>query len=199
MKSSLQNLLILVLTGFLGASFASAQALGTKKNLVATTPSSSPIVQPMDLVQMVVALSIVAALVKWVLPKIIGRLGRRISTPVGSSIRLEESASFGGGQLQIVTVRGKSLLLCVATTGVSCLADLTNTNECANAEAPVFFDILDKADPTNAVVTTSELEEEPSMSMVDALALIASAKGRIGTTEITDSPLDRLNRLTGSA
>lgn len=195
--SSFPRFLTVALSIAIGASPALTQSLGTKKDPVSTaTTSSSPIVQPLDLIQMVVALAIVAALIKWVLPRVIGRLGRRISTPVGSTIKLEESASFGGGQLQIVTVRERTLLLCVATSGVSCLADLTKADQASRVEHPVFMDILDNADPTNAVVTTMEPEED-AMSMDDALALIAAAKNRIEPTTAPDSPLDRLNRLTG--
>ena len=185
---------------FVAAPFAAhGQQLGTKKDIVTETKSASgPIVQPMDLIQMVVALAIVAGLVKWVLPKVIGRLGRRISTPVGSTISLEESATFGGGQLQIVSVRGRTLLLCVATSGVTCLADLSEPPSTRQPEEPVFFDILDQADPTKAIVTTAPEEDEATegMSMDDAMALIAAAQSRI-EAPVTESPLDRLNRLTG--
>lgn len=179
------------------ASLSFAQDLGTKRDPVSSAPASTgPIVRPTDLIQMLIALAVVGFLVKWAIPKVIGRLGRRIATPVGSTINLEESASFGGGQLQIVTVRGKTLLLCVATTGVTCLADLTDQGQ-APVQEPVFFDILESADPTKAVVTTlpGEDDEDPAMSMDDAMALIAAAKSRIEAP--TESPLDRLNRLTG--
>ena len=176
-----------------------SQALGTKKDISTsasvTTSTTGPIVQPMDLAQMLVALLIVGVLLKWLLPKAIARLGRKISTPIGSTITLEESASFGGGQLQIVTVRGKTLLLCVATTGVTCLADLSETEEQKQAKQPAFFDILDSADPANAVVTTSDEDE---MSMDDAIALIKSTQTRLETVATNETPLDRLNRLTGS-
>jgi len=179
---------------------ASAQGLGTKKDLSTGNASpAGPIVQPMDMIQMVLALCIVAAIIKWVLPKAIARLGKRITTPLGSTINLEESAAFGGGQLQIVTVRGKTLLLCVATSGVTCLADLTEPTNAPKVEAPVFFDVLDNADPTKAVVTADvEADEEGGMSMDDAISLISATQSRILGHPENEGPLDRLNRLTGS-
>ena len=178
----------------------SAQSLGTKKDLSTGNASpAGPIVQPMDMVQMVLALCIVAAIIKWVLPKAIARMGKRITTPLGSTINLEESAAFGGGQLQIVTVRGKTLLLCVATSGVTCLADLTEPTAAPNVEPPAFFDVLDSADPTKAVVTADTGgTEEGEMSMEDAISLISATQSRILGHPENEGPLDRLNRLTGS-
>lgn len=179
-----------------------AQELGTKKDL-ATKPTTAeqPLVQPMDLLQMLVALLIVGALVKWVLPKVIGKLGRRLSTPVGSSITVEESASFGAGQLQIVTARGRTLLLCVTGQGVNCLADLTVQDNAPQSQKDAFIDFLDNADPSKAVCAVAPDEtvsEEASMSMDDAIKLIAGAQAKIMGEENEPSALDRLNRLTGT-
>jgi flagellar biogenesis protein FliO len=181
------------------AVFAFGQSLGTKRDIATGTGSGSgPIVQPMDLVQMLVAVALVGALVKWVLPKAVAKLGRRISTPVGSTIELEESASFGGGQLQIVSVRGRTLLLCVASTGVTCLADLTEATAAAGSLEPAFFDVLDSSDPARAVVSADAPEsDEEGMSMDEAVALISTARSRTFEQPASD-PLDRLNRLTGT-
>lgn len=120
-----------------------AQGLGTKPNLVVESPKSSG-VGAMDLVQMVVALAIVFVLLKWALPKVVARMNKKLSTKEGSSISIEESASFGGGNLQIVSARGRTLLLCVSQSGVSCLADLTEAQP-AKKEQPAFFELVDRA------------------------------------------------------
>ncbi|MBL8065375.1 MAG: flagellar biosynthetic protein FliO [Chthonomonadaceae bacterium] len=175
------------------AHVAIAQSLGTKKDIATSKPTASgPIVQPMDLIQMVVALAVVGFLVKWLVPKAVAFFGKRITTPIGSTIRLEESATFGGGQLQVVTVRGKALLLSVSSGGVSFLADLTE--EAPVNDPPLFMDVLDQADPTNAIV--SEEPEEEEMSISEAIAMIQAAKEK-SQSQSVDDKLDRLNRLMG--
>lgn len=171
-----------------------AQSLGTKKDVVSSATNTSPIVQPGDLFQMVIALVIVGALVKWILPKMVTKLSRRVSTPLGSSIKVEETATIGANQLQVVTVRGRTLLLGLTTSGVNCLADLTVPSKAP--DQPAFFDVLDAADPNKAFVTEAPDVDNEDMSMQDAMDLIAAAQSRIHEG---DSPLDRLNRLTGLA
>lgn len=124
-------------------SFAQESGIGTKPDLVVTTPPNAGGVGAWDLVQMVVALAIVFALLKWALPKVVSRMNKKLSTKGSSSITVEESASFGGGNLQIVTARGRTLLLCVSQSGVSCLADLTADKP--KKEEPAFFEMVDKA------------------------------------------------------
>ena len=127
------------------ASLCAAQGneLGTKANIVSSAPRGSSVVNGWDLVQMVVALAIVFALLKWALPKVVARMNKRLVTKAGSSISIEESASFGGGNLQIVSARGKTLLLCVSQNGVTCLADLTAPGR--PKEEPAFFELVDQA------------------------------------------------------
>lgn len=171
-----------------------AQSLGTKKDVIAATKQTSvPATQPMDLLQMLVAVVIVGFLVKWLVPKAIAKMGKRLTTPVGSAITLEESATFGGGLLQVVTVRNKSLLLSVASSGVTCLADLTQQKP-PEDEQPAFFEMVDRANPANAIVTEILEEEEPEMSMDEALQLISNAKQKGEATNSEDG-LERLNRL----
>lgn len=117
--------------------------MGTKPDIVVQQPPASS-VGPWDLAQMVVALAIVFALLKWALPKVVARMNKRLVTKAGSSITVEESASFGGGNLQIVNARGRTLLICVTPSAVSCLADLTHAPQTENAE-PAFFEMVDKA------------------------------------------------------
>jgi flagellar biogenesis protein FliO len=120
-----------------------AQGLGAKPDLVVPTTNASG-VGLVDLLQMVVALAIVFALLKWALPKVVAKMNKRLSAKDGSSITVEESASFGGGSLQIVTARGRTLLLCVAQSGVTCLADLTGPAP-KHDDQPAFFELVDRA------------------------------------------------------
>jgi len=122
---------------------AQDEALGTKADIVARAPQGSSVVNGWDLVQMVVALAVVFALLKWALPKVVARMNKRLVTKDGSSISIEESASFGGGNLQIVSARGRTLLLCVSQSGVTCLADLTSSDK--PKDHPAFFELVDKA------------------------------------------------------
>lgn len=137
----------------LGSSvMAFGQDLGTKTDLVVNAPQSGPAVSGWDMVQMIVALAIVFALLKWGLPKVVNKMNRRVVTKDGSSITVEESASFGGGSLQIITARGRTLLLCVSQSGVNCLADLTPEEK--PKEEPAFFEMVDKA-----VVETNDKDQ----------------------------------------
>lgn len=131
---------------------AFAQDLGTKSDIVVKSPQAGPVVSGWDMVQMLVALGIVFALLKWALPKLVNKLNRRVVVKGGSSISVEESASFGGGSLQIVTARGRTLLLCVSQSGVTCLAELTPTEPAKEESA--FFEMVDKA-----VVTVDDKDQ----------------------------------------
>jgi flagellar biogenesis protein FliO len=122
---------------------AQGESLGTKADIVTSAPRGSSVVNGWDLVQMVVALAVVFALLKWALPKVVARMNKRLVTKAGSSISIEESASFGGGNLQIVSARGRTLLLCVSQNGVTCLADLTEQK--GHKEEPAFFELVDQA------------------------------------------------------
>jgi flagellar biogenesis protein FliO len=161
-------------------------AQATKPDMVAKAPASP--VPVLDLLQMLVALGVVFALVKWGLPKVVAKMGARLSTPVGSAISVEESAAFGGGQLSVVSVRGRTLLLAVSPQGVTCLADLTEQPSPA-PEQPAFFEVLDSADPAKAVVHEPE---EGAMSMDEALSLISTAKDRLASQAAARERLDRI-------
>ncbi|MFI5386451.1 MAG: hypothetical protein ACHQ50_10065 [Fimbriimonadales bacterium] len=80
--------------------------LGTKP-----TPIAGPIQTDsggaglMSFLQMMIALGIVLVLLKFVMPKLVTKLNKRIVTKAGSEIRIEESAAFAGGSLYIVTAK----------------------------------------------------------------------------------------------
>ncbi len=188
--------------GLMLPAMALAQSLGTKTDIKTQDSNvGQPIVQPMDMIQMIAAVVIVGLLIKWVLPKIVGKFGKRMSTPLGSIIEVQESIPFGAGQLQIIQVRNKSLLLCVTATGANLIADLTETeskDHCANPPE-AFFDMLDRASEKEdlAIADSDENESDSGLSMADAIALIEQAKTRINKNTQDSDPLDRLNRLTG--
>lgn len=77
------------------------------------------------LAQMVLALAIVAFLLKWVLPRIAGKFTKKLVASPEGGIQVEESAQFAGGSLYIISARGKSLLVSVAGTNITTLSDLS--------------------------------------------------------------------------
>jgi flagellar biogenesis protein FliO len=108
-----------------GLAVAGEGPLGTRSDTVSTSFSNSSTGGAMPLVQMGIALAIVYGLLKWALPRLAGKVGKKLVTNINGGIKVEESASFAGGSLYVVHARKKTLLLCVGTQGVQCLADLT--------------------------------------------------------------------------
>jgi hypothetical protein len=152
------NRLFVILAGSVLAATAFGDQTGfagtkTGGDYGATTASSG--VGFGALVQMVVALVIVAVLLRTVLPKIAGKLTKKLVAPTTSGLVIEESAQFAGGNLYVVSVRGKTMLLSATTQGVQHLADLTATPEPAKQDP--FVAILEKAENTPAE-SEAELE-----------------------------------------
>lgn len=110
-------------------SVASADPLGTRPS--PASYDASPVGFG-PIVQMLFALALVGAGIKFALPALMKRFGGRISTQTNGTIRIEESAAFPGGRLYVVEARGRTLLLGATGQNVSCLADLT-TNDFAEA------------------------------------------------------------------
>lgn len=139
----------------------------------------------MPFVQMLVAVVIVGVLLKLVMPKVITKLGGRLNARFDSEIKLKESATFAGGTLQIVEVRGKVLLLGVTGQAVNCLADLTDSKP---EPAPATFaEILDEAEPIVPVVEPEPVEA-PQFVLEESVAPPVDP-------EITEA-LRRLQRLS---
>lgn len=152
----------------IAAAWASAQQTsfpGTKKDIMSAPISGgSSTLGVVQLAQMLIALGIVFAVVKYLLPKIATKMGKKLNTKLGSDIKIEESASFAGGMLYIVQARGKSLLISVGQQGVTCLADLTEKEE-AEESFTTFKEIVE-AQPEQTgefqpQVEVKEEEEEP--------------------------------------
>ena len=158
--------------------------LGTKADIIVNTPEQpASLIGGWDMVQMLVALVIVFVLLKWALPKVVARMNKKLVTNSDSSITVEESANFGGGSLQIVSARGRTLLLCVSQNSVTFLTDLTK--EVEQKEEPAFFELVDNAtemgeEELRAVVEIDDPEPFVDLPRDDAQAV-----------------LSRLERLTG--
>lgn len=150
--------------------------LGTKTQPISAPSAGSP-VSGMAFVQMAVALAVVYLALRFVLPKALVRVNRRINPGLGSGIRIEESATFAGGTMHIVQARGKTLLVAVGNGQVACLADLTEPPT-ATPEPLTFQEMMDGAMGGHAVAEVPETRPEPSAEDVEAA-------------------LRRLNRLAG--
>lgn len=192
------NRFTLTLTGILAPVFLLAQesqnALGTKGNLISSEPTSAAAAGPnlgfAQFLPMLVALAIIFVLLKFVAPKMIGKFNKRLSTPLNSPIFLEESASFATGNLQVVTVRGKSLLLAITSQGVTCLSEVPS--KAPEDPTPAFFELLDKesVEPRPQRIVTHAVVEEPIEEKPKAKAHPAS-KAYASQTKTTEKQPSR--------
>ena len=151
------------------AAFAGDGFAGTKKTVVTSPVEAAGGIAPV--LQMLVALAIVCVALKWVMPKLVGKVNKRIVTSANGGIAVEESAQFAGGSLYVVRARSKTLLLCSGTQGVVCLADISEPKP---VEAPTFMEMLEVK------------EQAPARDPADFATVV------VETGE--ETPLDRLNR-----
>jgi flagellar biogenesis protein FliO len=159
--------LFVALVGLASASAFSAPAFGTKHDITSGMQTSPQGVGMMPFFQMMIALGIVIGIVKYILPKIATKLNKRLVTGSTSQIKVEESASFAGGNLYIVSAKGRTLLVSAAQSGVTCLADLTE--QTPKQEKPVFMDILEKEQETPSGLYVDE-GGQPSTIMRSSLS-----------------------------
>lgn len=194
--------LTLALTSLLIPAFLLAQeTLGTKADLIQSTPvkPTGPNLGFAQFVPLLVALGIIFFLLKYALPKVIGKFNKRLTTPLNSPIVLEESASFATGSLQVVTVRGKSMLLAITQQGVSFLSEVPN--QAPEDPTPAFFELLDKesVEPkpqrllTHAVI--EESEEKPAKNPAVKAYQSQTKQSSKNETPSRDELLDRLAKL----
>ena len=94
------------------------------------------------LFNVLLALGIVYGLLRYAMPNVLSRMNKRLVTGAGSAIKVEESASFAGGSLYVVSARGKTILLAVGSQGVRFLTDLTETPTAP--EPPSFGDLVER-------------------------------------------------------
>ncbi len=135
----------------------------------------------MPFLQMMIALGIVLVLLKFVMPKLVTKLNKKLITKVGSAIQIEESAAFAGGTLYVVRAKSKTLLLSVATSGVSCLADLTPAT--VEPDLPTFQEIVDQEveGPLQPfAVVEAPIEIDPEDQAADAAAALERLKRLAG-------------------
>jgi flagellar biogenesis protein FliO len=76
-----------------------------------------------QVMQMILALAIVVMLVKWLAPKLLVKFAKKPTTNSGTDIEVQESLTLAGGQVLLINVRGRTLLL---GSGLTTLADLTD-------------------------------------------------------------------------
>lgn len=138
---------VLTLVSLATLSIAEPGFLGTRSGggAAITSTMSSP-VGVGSILQVALVLAIVLGAVRWLLPKVVSKLNTRLITNLGGEIRIEDTASFAGGNLYIVKARQKTLLLSVGTAGVTCLADLSD-QEAKLEPKPTFAQVLENAKP----------------------------------------------------
>ena len=175
-----RTLTLILVTAFSSLALAEDGILGTKGD--SSSALQGPTSSGGSLLQMIIAVLVVFGLMKYMLPKLIAKFGGKLNTGIGSSIKIEESASFQGGTLYLVSVKDRSLLLGVSGTNISTLADLGNTNK--PDPGPTFMEYLDVADTTKAI------NEEP---IVEEIEVPQFAVVEVGSE--AKSALERLQKL----
>jgi len=168
---------------------AQATDLGTKKDIRLDPPSksTSSAIGAGDMFQMVIALVVVMFLLKFAVPKLVSKFGKRTVSGTNGGIQIEESTAFGTGHLNVVTVRGRSLLLAVTPTAVTFLADLTASETEAQTPNPAFFELLDSAGAELAEESVAEDEAADRKTRLEELL----------TAQEEPDVRSRLDRLTG--
>lgn len=195
-----------------------AQSLGTKSDVIKVpkTPMAAPAMPGgMELIQLLAAIVIVGLIIKFVLPKFIkaGKFNRK-----AKSIEIEESMGVGSGQVHVVRVHGRRLVVGCTTSSMTLLAELNAwpleeeaseaaKTESAKPEEPAFFDILDEQmeDPFEKKLEASrrlsspefaviEVEKPASdeMSLEEAEALLTSANKRAGLESPQPAPAPKV-------
>lgn len=170
---------------------AQATNLGTKKDIRLDPPSkSTSAIGAGDVFQMVLALAVVLFLLKFAVPKLVGKFGKRTVSGNQGGIQIEESTAFGTGHLNVVSVRGRSFLLAVTPTAVSFLADVTGPVADATGPNPAFFELLDSATADAAVENPEPTEEADGRR--SRLEQLLSTQEDPSESEDVRSRIDRL-------
>ncbi|HWD39824.1 MAG TPA: flagellar biosynthetic protein FliO [Fimbriimonas sp.] len=118
--------------------FAGSGMFGTKSSPMPSVGNQESM-GVFPVLQMLVALAIVLAMVKWLMPLAIKKFGKKLSSNTSGGIRIDETATVGSMNMCVVTVRGKTLLIGSTADSVTCLADLT---EATQSQPATFHDIL---------------------------------------------------------
>jgi len=174
---------------FLLSSLAFAgDPLGLKADPI-SAPASTGGVGLGPMLQMLVALGIVLLLLKTVMPKVLKKFGKKLVTKLDGGIQIEESANFPGGTLYVVKARKRTLLISVAASGVTSLADLTEPDPLENE--PTFQELVEEVEPFAVVdPLPRSLAHGPSPYRAQDIA----PEGGDGDPQLA---LERLRRLAG--
>jgi len=133
--------------------------LGTKSDSVSAL--QGPASSGGSMLQMIIAVLVVFGLMKFFMPKLVAKFGGKLNTGVGSAIKIEESASFQGGNLYLVSVKDRSILIGVAGTNITTLADLGTAHK--PNPGPTFMEYLDVADTAKAINTEPILDAQEDL------------------------------------
>ncbi|MFW5697262.1 MAG: FliO/MopB family protein [Fimbriimonadaceae bacterium] len=149
------------------AAETAADSLGTKPNLINESTGGTSLLNGWDILQMLAALAVVVGLLAWLLPKFAKKMGGKFSASADSSMRVEETANVGASSLFVVKVRGRCLLLGSTQQSITCLADLTESDEKENRE-PAFFEVLDNETKKSAAAPRRRKSAEELISEEEA-------------------------------
>lgn len=166
-----------VLLGILGIAVAQGPelpsgALGTRANGSLTSTASRPPVEGGNLIQMVIALGIVAVGLRYGLPKLLAWSAKSgLGSRLDGEIRLIESRAVPGGSLHLVQVRGRTFLI---------------------GSTPQTIHLLAEFQPEE---TASDFSLRPTSSFQAALSQ-ADQRVLVGTSEAHKQLRDRLREAT---
>ncbi|MBS1705881.1 MAG: flagellar biosynthetic protein FliO [Armatimonadetes bacterium] len=176
-----------------------AQVAGTKPDI--TLPNSSGFQAPgigfSQIFQMILAVGIVIALIKFAVPKLAPALTKKFQSGSTAEIKVVESTNFAGGMLHLVTVRGKSILLGSNQQGIQMLADVTGDSKTEQVEEKAFFEMVDEAG--RAAIPKSAVVRDPDSDPAPQIAIIEAEPGdefELQRKQAMEA-LTRLNRLMG--
>lgn len=169
--------LLALLAGFAASAsvFAQSKPAAEAANSLGLRPgggyvqAAPPTIGIMPILQLIVALAIVTALLRFVLPKVAVRLNESKLKKHGQIVKIEETTPVNGGMLMLVKARGRTLLIGATAGQMTTLADLT--------EIP--------AEPQPKFERMLEEEEEIAEPEV-----VSESKAPVGPAEA----LDRLTR-----
>jgi flagellar biogenesis protein FliO len=106
---------------------ATEKLSGLKEDPVQNFSHAGAPVSWQSILQLLVALAIVIAIVRWVVPKYAGKAARRFTTK-SNELSVIEAANLSTGQILLVRVHHKLLLIGATSQEFSLLADLTEND-----------------------------------------------------------------------
>lgn len=90
----------------------------------------SPLLGIGPLIQMLLALAVVVALIRWLVPKYLAKIGKRTGrAALNPEFQVLDSTLLGAATLHLVKVRGRTLVISTTPSHSSLIADLTEEPE----------------------------------------------------------------------